>query len=134
MKQVSITKIRLDNPMLATYVKTIENWDKNGEFYSKEKVDAFEDKNFTVEVAERLGVPQENGYFYGIFWDDKFLGASTMKINQQNAAKEADVIMVNGSIQHSEQIEKAAIESLTIIAQAKYNNVDRINVKKISLR
>ena len=131
MKTLEITRIELTNPILSSYVKTIESWDEKGSFISKKKTDSRRTVNYAEEVAGRLGVSEKNGYFYGIFLDDKFLAASKMEVNLEE--KFVNISLINGSVNHSEKIDQYATQELTNIASAKYTP-EGIAIKKIGVR
>lgn len=94
MKTIGITKITVDNPVLASYVKTINSWEL--------------EQNFTVI----------DDHFYGIFLEDMFLGASTMQYNPETS--NVDILMLNGSTQNYDRIEKESTEKLMNIALVQY--------------
>lgn len=101
MSEISIAKIKLNNPILAVYIKKIQSW---------ENAD-----NICKHILENNN---ENSGFYGIFYNEKFLGASTLDYNKENAC--VDISIVNGSNCHYEEIQKASIEQLTNLAQNQY--------------
>lgn len=108
MKEIGITKIKVNNPVIASYVKQIRTWDKEGKF------------------------PMDDNYFYGIFLDDIFLGASTMQYDQET--KHVDIFMLNGSNNNYERIQKESSEQLTNIALNNYGakTVEINGVKKLA--
>lgn len=94
MKTVGISKITVNNPVLASYVKTIHLWDAG--------------QNFDVE----------NKSFYGVFLDDKFLAASTMQYDPNTS--NVDILVLNGSNQNYDRIQEESAISLTSIALEEY--------------
>ena len=107
MKKVGIAKISINNPLLTSYVNRINSWD--------------EEKNFKIDDES----------FYGIFLDDEFLAASTMSYNPNTA--HVNILMINGSTQNYDRIEKESTEQLTNIALNTYDakTVGIDNVKKL---
>ena len=88
MKQIGITRIEVTNPMIEKYLDTIKFWDETKKF-------------MPALINEQSQTPNS---FLGIFYGDQFLGASVYKINQEKS--KANIQMINGSIQHQEEIEK----------------------------
>lgn len=95
MKKVGIAKIKIDNPVLTSYVKRIESWD--------------EEKKFQIL----------NDSFYAIFLEDEFLGASTMNYDPETS--NVNILLINGSNQNYDKIQKESTEKLTSIALNDYN-------------
>ncbi|MDD6224204.1 MAG: hypothetical protein PUB18_04300 [bacterium] len=96
MKRIGIARISIHNPILTSYVRTIQTWGFGTNF----------------EVTNQP-------FFYGIFLEDQFLGASTIQIEEKTAS--ACITIVNGSIQHYERLEKESIRQLTDIAIKDYD-------------
>lgn len=101
MNKISITQINLNNPLLSTYTKRINSW-KNGKV-----------------LCDKLNDNKDN-FFYGIFYDEHFLAASTMNYNDENST--VNISMANGSINHFNEIEDASFERLSEIAIKKYGS------------
>lgn len=95
MKTVGISKITVNNPVLASYVKTINLWNAG--------------QNFDVE----------NKNFYGVFLDDKFLAASLMQYDSDTS--NVDILVLNGSNQNYDRIQEESTIGLTNIALEEYN-------------
>lgn len=101
MSTINITRINLDTPILASYIKRMNNWGENGEFCSK-------------AVAGK----DKNTNFYGIFYNDKFLGASIIEHNELEST--ANVTLANGSINYFDEIEVFSRKQLSEIAKDLY--------------
>lgn len=95
MKTISVVKISINNPVLASYIKRIQSWDGQSQ----------------------LAVT-ENG-FYGSFLEDEFLAASTMEYDTSHS--KVNIHMVNGSNQHYDRIQQETTERLTDIARQEYH-------------
>lgn len=95
MKTIGITKITINNPILASYVKTINLWD--------------DEQKFNVE----------NKNFYGVFLEDRFLAASTMQYDPNTS--NVDILVLNGSNQNYDRIQEESTIGLTSIALEEYN-------------
>ena len=111
MKSVNIAEIQLSNPVLASYVKTINSWDEEGKFQI---------------VKDNQIRP-----FYAIYLDDEFLGASTMQFDKETS--DVNILMINGSNQNYDRIQEESTKKLTDIAFTQYNakTVNVNHVKKI---
>lgn len=94
MKTISVVKISINNPVLASYIKRIQSWDGQSQL-----------------------AMTENG-FYGSFLEDEFLAASTMKYDS-NSSK-VNIYMINGSNQHYDRIQQETTEKLVDIAKKEY--------------
>lgn len=102
MKNVSIASIKINNPLIATYVKRIKDWDGEQKF----KIN--------------------DDSFYAIYLDEQFLGASTMDFDIESS--NVDIILINGSIQNYEQVQTESTKQLTNIAFQNYGcKTARIN-------
>lgn len=110
MKKIGIAKIKINNPVLASYTKRIRSWDEGNNF----------------EIVDN--------HFYAVFLEDEFLGASTMDFNPETSS--VNILMINGSTQNYERIQEESTKQLTDIALAKYQakEVKVNNVKKIGVR
>lgn len=112
MKKIGITRITKDNPMLTSYVKTINSW----------------------EASQKFNV-EDNG-FYGVFLDDQFLAASTMQYDPNTS--NVEIFMLNGSNQNYDRIQEESSQELINIALSQYgastaniSNVERVNKAKV---
>lgn len=94
MKNVSIASIKINNPLIATYVKKIKAWDGEQKF----KIN--------------------NDSFYAIYLDEQFLGASTMDFEPE--ASHVNILLINGSNQNYEQVQTESTKQLTNIALQNY--------------
>lgn len=102
MKKVWIANIKVNNPLIATYVKKIKTWD--------------EEEKFQIN----------DDSFYAIYLDDQFLAASTM--NFEPEASNVNILLINGSNQNYDRIQKESTEQLTNIALNNYGaKTARIN-------
>lgn len=97
MKTIGITRITVNNPVLASYVKTINLW---GAESAEQKFDV------------------KNKNFYGVFLDDQFLAASTMQYDPDTSS--VDILVLNGSNQNYDRIQEESTIGLTNIALEEY--------------
>lgn len=115
MKNLGITQISRNNPLLNKYKNTIRNWDSEGSF---------------VEVLESDSI----NTMYGVFYDDHFLGASIMQIDPETMI--ANVHCVNGSNMHRDLIDEFFSMELPRIANdygatdVVFNGVKRVENQK----
>lgn len=105
MKNISIANIKINNPLISTYIKKIKTWDQEQKF----KIN--------------------NDSFYAIYLDEQFLGASTMDFDQE--ASNVNILLINGSSQNYEQLQTESTKQLTNIAFQNYGcKTARINEGK----
>lgn len=101
MKNITVAKIAINNPILTSYIKKIQTWDSTGNLCNK-------------IITEK----QDDVCFYGVYYDEHFLAASTMDYDSSNDY--IDINLINGSIQHYEEIEEESMKQLVKIAKMKY--------------
>ncbi len=120
MNAINITKINLDTPVLASYIKRMSNWGENGAFCSKAVAKKDADTNF-----------------YGIFYNENFLAASVIEHDESQSS--AYVTMANGSLNHFKEIEDISRPELINIAKSLYGEETTVffptpAVKKLAQR
>lgn len=104
MKSVGIAKIEKNNPILNYYKKAIQSWNP--------------EQNFVI-----------NGdYFYGVFLDDKFMGASTMDFNEETSI--TNILILNNNSYDYNMIQQESAKQLTDIALEQYDT-KKINVSYV---
>lgn len=104
MKSIGIAKIKTNNPILDSYKKTIKSWNPEQEF-----------------------VITEN-YFYGVFLNDKFLGASTMDFNPETSC--VNISIINGCDQNYNIFQQESARQLTELALEEYDAKD-VNISYV---
>jgi len=92
MKEIQIANIKVTNPLITSYVKTIKTWDKDRKFKINENEDSF----------------------YAIYLDDQFLAASTMDYEPETS--NVNILLINGSNQNYDRIQKESTVQLVNIA------------------
>ena len=99
MPSITVSRIEPTNPVIASYVKTINNWNKEG----------------------HISIKENDNYkpFYAIYYDEHFLGASTIDFDKKKSL--ANIAILNGSINDHGLIQTKAIEELYNIANDTYN-------------
>lgn len=106
MKEMGIAIIDKNNIMRNQYIKKIGFWDSEGDFTSKIK-----DKPII-----------------GLFYNDYFLAASIMEINEK---LEINMITINGSLVHKEEVEEYFQEVLKkLVLQSDATNMSAMIQKK----
>jgi len=102
MKEIGVARIARNNPMMKDYLKTINFWDKEGNF------------------ANKLNGSNDNAVnsIFCVFYGDKFLGASSLLVNPESM--EADIHMIIGSRGHKEEITEYFTEELRNIALTEF--------------
>ena len=100
MKEIGVAQIASNNPMMKNYLKTINFWDKEGNF------------------ADTLNNNDMVKPFFCVYYDEMFLGASTLIIDP--TSMEVDIRMIIGSTGHREEIEEFFAEHLRNIALTQY--------------
>lgn len=111
MENVWVRNIKVSNPLIASYIKRIKTWDEEDKFKIKEDEEAF----------------------YAIYLDDQFLAASTMDYEPETL--NVNILLINGSNQNYDRIQKESIKQLTSIAIENYDAKTAIinNGKKLVL-
>lgn len=107
MSTINITRISPNTPILASYIKRMENWGKNGMHCSK--IVADQDKNAD---------------FYGVFYDENFLAASIIEHNELEAI--TNVTLANGSVNHFDEIDEVSRVQLSNIVKDLYGEESTI--------
>ena len=102
MRQLGVAQIPKNNPMMKKYLSTISFWDVEGNFTS-----TLNDESHDMIKP-----------FFCVFYDDMFLGASTLLLDP-NSMK-ADIQMIVGSTGHKKEIEEYFTEELRNIAITEY--------------
>ena len=108
MSIISVEKIEVNNPLLSTYVKQLKKWNK---------------KNYIKLTTNGVYNP-----FYAIYYDEHFLGASTIKLNTKGIP---NISVLNWSLDDHDLILTEGVEQLKEIAQSEYNTDEcKIKYKK----
>ena len=123
MKQIGVTQIPKNSPMINKYLNTINFWDTEGKFAT-----TLNENNHDVIKP-----------FFGVFYDDMFLGASTLLLDPNSM--EANIHMIIGSTGHKEEIEEYFTEELRNIALTEYgatsiifNGIKEEEVSKVLIK
>lgn len=100
MREIGVTQITSNNPMIKNYLKTINFWDSESNF---------EETLNNNDIVKSI---------FCVFYDDMFLGASTLLLDSNSM--EANVNMVIGSTGHKQEIEEYFSEHLRNVALTQY--------------
>ena len=98
MSIISVEKIEVSNPLLSTYVKQVSKWNKKNHL--------------------KLTSNGEYNPFYAIYYDEHFLGASTIRLNRKGIP---NISVLNWSVNDHNLIQSDGISQLCEIAKEEYN-------------
>lgn len=115
MNKINVTKINLDTPILASYIKRMSTWGENGSFCSEVVAKKNADTNF-----------------YGIFYGENFLAASIIEHDKDQSS--TYITMANGSVNHFKEIENISKERLTDIAKDLYGEQTAIIFPTVAVK
>ena len=102
MNEVYISRITVDNPHIAAYVKKIQAWDDQKKFKMRQKS------------------------FYAVYFNDMFSAASTIRYNPITSS--VKILLLNGNDRNYDFVQKESTNQLIEIALKEHKRAKRVAV------